>query len=590
MPNKLSQFWQELKRRNVHRLLAIYAGTAYVIFEASTIIFPRWGLPDWTIDLVLYLLILGAVITFAISWIYDITPEGIEKTKPAIELQKDEKTAVSSSWRFATYVSVVIIMGLIAFNIFKGKNAARIDESLSKSIAVLPFINDSPDEANQYFINGTMDAILDNLCRIHDLKVIARTSSEKYRGGQKLVTEVARELSVSYILEGSGQRYGDKIRLTVQLINGKTGIHLWSRSYDRDLEDIFDIQSEIAQLVAGEIKAIISPEEKVRIEKIPTGNMEAYNEFLVGKYFYDNQHTLEGFQEALRHLKRAIQLDTTFALAYFYTASSYQFMVRYNWIHSDSVFHDVRNAIMKTIELDETLGEAYAALGLFKIVFEWNLYGPDEDFRKALKLNPNSAEIYALYAQYLRWMRRFAEGKVMAKRAIELDPVTPITNLWLGAIFFYEGEYDKSIDHLNQTLKLDSNFIYTNAHLAYAYIMKADTAKALYYAGKAMSENVWNTSAVGSMGWVYAKCGATSKAKEILNRLIQERPDQPIYQAMIYSGLGEYKKTLDLIYQAYERRSGTIIYLYAFSSTFFKDMREEPRFINLLQKIGFRVN
>jgi serine/threonine-protein kinase len=265
-------------------------------------------------------------------------------------------------------------------------------------------------------------------------------------------------------------------------------------------------------------------------------------------------------------------------------------MVRYNWIRADTIQQEVKLAISKAIELDKSMGEAYAALGLYKIVFNWDLYGPVEDFQKAIRLNPNSAEIHALYAQYLRWMRRFDEGKVMARRAIELDPVTSVTNLWLGAIYFYEGLHDESIYYVNQTRKLDTTFIYANTHLAYAYTMKADTVKALYYADKAMSGNIYATSAVGSLGWTYAKCGETGKANEILDYLIKNRPDHHFYQALVYSGLGEYTKALDLLNQAYEKRSGTIIYLYAFSSNFFLEVSDDPRFIDLLNKIGFRTD
>jgi TolB-like protein/Tfp pilus assembly protein PilF len=589
MPNKLSQFWQELKRRKVVRTITVYAAAAFVILELVSMSEEPFGLPEWTFVLAVILLSIGFLIAIILSWIYDIHPEeGVVKTEPADKVAKQDIPKSSNSWKIASYISFVVIVGLIVLNLIPRADEANISEVLDKSIAVLPFHNDSPNKENEYFINGTMESIRNKLSKIEDLKVISRSSVEQFRDTVLPIPEVAESLFVSYILEGSMQKYDNRIRMTLQLID-RNDKHIWSEQYDRDLKDIFDIQSEIAQLVAGEIKAIISNEEKNRIERIPTGNLEAYNEFLLGKYFYDYHHTIEGFREALRHLRMAIQIDSTFALAHFYVASSYQFMVRYNWIKADSVYHEVKNAILKSIELDETFGEAYAALGLFKIVFEWDLYGPDEEFRKAISLNPNSAEIYALYAQYLRWMRRFEEGKAMARRAIELDPVTPMTNLWLGAMYFYEGQYDESIAHLNRTRALDSTFIYANTHLAYAYTMKTDTAKALYYADKAMSGNIYETSAVGSMGWVYAKCGETEKAKEILNQLKLDRPDQPIYQAKIYCGLGEYNKALDLIYQAYENRSGTIIYLYAFAYSFLKELNQDPRFIELIHKIGFEV-
>ncbi len=293
-PNRLSQFWQELKRRRVHRMLAIYAGSAYVIFEASTLIFPRWGLPDWTIDLVLYLLILGAIITFVVSWVYDVTPEGVQKTKPVSEALEGEAPPTPNGWKIASLISVMVIVVLIVLNIIPRKGKKEI---LEKSIAILPFRNDSPDEEKMYFINGTMEAILGNLCKIKDLRVPGRTSVEQYRGVSKPIPEIAAEMNVSYILEGSGQKLGNRILLTIQLREGKNDQHLWSIQYDREIqkvEDLIDIQSEVAQLVAAEIKIIITPEEKQLIEKIPTTNLTAYDFYQRGeeerrKYWFDDR-------------------------------------------------------------------------------------------------------------------------------------------------------------------------------------------------------------------------------------------------------------------------------------------------------------
>ena len=275
-PNKLSQFWQELKRRKVDRLLAIYAGSSYVIFEASTLIFPRWGLPDWTIDVVLYLLILGAIITFVLTWIYDISSEGIQKTKPASEVQDERISPTPNGWKIASYLSLVVIVALIVLNIIPRTSKKEIRD---KSIAVIPFRNDSSGEENLYFINGTMESILDNLSRIKDLKVPGRTSVEQYRDISRPIQIIAEELNVSYILEGSGQKVGNRITLSVQLIDGADGYQLWSKRYDRMIEkaeDLFDLQSEIAQMVAREIEVVITPEEKKLIEKVPTENMIAY--------------------------------------------------------------------------------------------------------------------------------------------------------------------------------------------------------------------------------------------------------------------------------------------------------------------------
>jgi len=586
--HKLSQFWQELKRRNVGRVITVYAASAFVILELVDIITEPFGLPDWTLKLVVVILAVGLIVAIILSWIYDVHPErGIVKTEPAYKVKAEDVLQSSNNWKIASYISFVVIVALIVLNIIPRTGKKNI---LEKSIAVLPFENMSSDEEYSHIGGAFTDEIIMELQKIKAFdRVLSRTSTMQYGENRPTIPEIAEKLNVNYIIEGSIQRYKEEVSIIVQVIRAKNEDHILGMEYDRKWEDIFSIQDEIAFDVANELRIVMTPEEKQRIKRIPTDNFEAYNEYLLGKYFY-NQHVLESFKEGIEHLNRAIHLDSTFALAYVYLAHTYQFMVRYNWIESDRVYQQVKKAILKSIELDETLGEAYAALALFKIVFDWDLYGPEEEFQKAIKLNPNSSEIYSLYAQYLRWMGRFEEGLIISQRAIDLDPVSPMANLWPGAIYFYAGRYDESINHIKQTLILDSSFVYANSHLAYAYTMKGSYADAIYYADRAMANPVFKeTSAAATVAWVYAKSGEIAKAKEILTH-IQGTSASEFYEAVIYQGLGENEMAIDLLYKAYEDRTGSMIYLYAFSKSFFKELNEYPRFINLLKEIGFKVN
>ena len=275
--NKLSQFWQELKRRKVVHVILVYASAAFVIIELINNVTEPLNLPDWTPTLVIIILLVGFPLAVIFSWIFDVTPEGIEKTKPTKELSKGEKTNVSNSWKIASYISFVVIVTLIVLNIIPRSKHAEEIAIRDKSIAVLPFINDSPDQERMYFINGIMESILNNLCMIEDLRVPGRTSVEQYRNNPKPIPVVAEEMNVDYVLEGSGHRDGNNVRLIVQLLDGRKDQHLWSKTYDADIEEIFSMQSEIAQLIAAEIEAIITPEEKQLIEKVPTTSLTAYD-------------------------------------------------------------------------------------------------------------------------------------------------------------------------------------------------------------------------------------------------------------------------------------------------------------------------
>jgi len=588
--NNLSQFWQELKRRNVVRVITIYAGAAFVILELVDIIAEPLKLPSWLLPVVIVLLSIGFIIAVILSWIYDVHPEGgMVKTESVDSVKEEDIPASSNTWKIASYISFVVIVGLIVLNIIPRTGKKEI---LEKSIAVLPFHNDSPDQRNEYFIDGTMEAILDNLCKIEDLRVVGRTSAEQYRNIPKSIPVIAEELNVSYILEGSGQRYGNTIRLTLQLLDAKNDKHLWSSPYTREImiEDIFTLQSEIAQLVAQEIEAIITPEEKQRIDKKPTENIEAYEEFLLGKHYY-HKHTRGGFEEGIKHFNRANQLDSTFAPAYVYLSLTYQFMTRYNWIDPDDYYEEAKESTTKSLALDNSSGLSHAASGMFKFIFEWDIYGPDEDFQKAIRLNSNSSEIYALYAQYLRWLCRYEEGIEISQKAIELDPLDPYTNIWLETNYFYAGHYDKAIDHLHKMLLIDTTFVWIYIHLAHNYTMMGDSTNALLYADKAMSigDTRINLLLASSVAWVYGKSGKLEEAQEILAHFQNSTVDA-WSMALIYFGLGESESAIDWLYKAYEEGSRSVLYLKAMSDSYYKDLNENPRYINLLKEIGFKVN
>ena len=347
--NSFERFWKELKRRKVVHVITVYAATAFVILQLVDMVAEPLRLPDWTKALVIVLLCIGFIIAIFLSWIYDITPAGVKKTKPVSAVNHSDHTATSSSsgWKIATYVSALIIVALIAFNFISRRNLNADLSKLEKSIAVLPFINDSPSDSTTYFINGLMDEILNNLQKIKSFsKVLARISTEQYRGIAKPpIPKIAKDLSVNFIVAGSGQKYGNSYRIRAQLIAGKTNKQLWADSYERNIrgtDEIYGTQSEIAQSIASALKAKITPEEKQLIEKIPTTNLTAYvfyqkgkeeerkfsltnlsafSEFSIGST--DNPSNIQAIERAKKMYDTALKYDSTFALAYVGLASVY---------------------------------------------------------------------------------------------------------------------------------------------------------------------------------------------------------------------------------------------------------------------------
>ena len=319
MPGDPFKFWQELKRRKVIRIIIVYGAAAYAILELVSIIAQPFGLPEWTLKFVFVLICVGLVISIILSWVYDITPEGVKKTKPVRKDQKIEKPASSYGWKIATYTSIVVIIGLLMINIFGGKKKF---EELEKSIAVLPFENLSSDEEQAWFSDGITDVIINQLSKISNYRIIGRTSTLKYKEEKKSIPEIGEELGVNYIIEGTVQRQENEMRISVQLVRVFNEDHIWSDLYDRELKDIFTVQTDIAKRIADELKTALTPEEKERVEKKYTENPEAYNLYLKGRFFW-GRRTEEGLSKSVEYYKEAIALDPDYALAYAGLADAY---------------------------------------------------------------------------------------------------------------------------------------------------------------------------------------------------------------------------------------------------------------------------
>jgi TolB-like protein len=411
-PNKLSRFWQELKRRNVIRMITVYAGVAFVIIELINNITEPLRLPEWSPTLVIVLLAIGFPIVIIFSWIYDIHPEGgMVKTEPSDQLKEKEVPKSSNGWRIASYISFVVIVGLIVLNIIARTNREKRYENMEKSIAVLPFKNMSINEEEDYIGGAFTDEIIMELQKIKAFdRVLSRTSTLQYEEERPAVPEIAEKLNVNYIIEGSIQRVEGRVRINVQVIRAVNEDHIWVKSYDEDYtkpEDILDIQSRIALSVADELKAVITPEERKLIDKIPTSSLSALNYYQRGKeeytsFLFKPIHNREALQNAHEYFKKALEYDATYANAYaglamvaysklvclgFYGPTFYDgYLERHAF---DSVFYWVNQAL----HYDDQLDEAYLIRG--KYYYETGERGKaEEDFQRAISLNPNQWEAY----------------------------------------------------------------------------------------------------------------------------------------------------------------------------------------------------
>ena len=370
----------------------------------------------------------------------------------------------------------IVALALIILGLFFIPKLFKSEEQLEKSIAVLPFINDSPDQGNAYFINGIMDEILNNLQKIKDFRVLSRTSTEQYRGIAKPpLPKIAKELGVNYIVEGSGQKYGNTFRLRVQLIAANNEKHLWGESYEqeiRETKDIFKIQSQVAEAIASELKATITPDVKQLIEKQPTDNLEAYKLYKIGNYLV-LQQTEDAFRKAIDNYKQAISLDSGFAQAYAGLAMSY--LELSGWMvpsPSSEFISQARDFASNALGINNNLAEAYFVIGNIKYIHEWNWNGAEQAFKKGMELNPDYIYGRVSYANFLTAMGRFEESIVIGQQTLKLSPLDPVVYNELAFAMFSNGQYEKALELYNESLDINPGFNQTLGLMVMLYSQK----------------------------------------------------------------------------------------------------------------------
>jgi len=448
--SRIIQFWQELKRRKVLHVITVYAASAFVILELVDILAPSLGLPDWTLNLVLLLLCVGFVIAVILSWIYDIQPEGgIVKTESAHGTPEKDIPESSSTWKIASFISFVVIVGLILLNIFNGKADARIDLSLANSIAVLPFHNLSGDSEQDYICMGLTDEIISQLYKVNSFEEVrSYTSVYNYREPGRNIPKIAEELKVNYILEGSFKRMGSQFKITAQLIDAQKDRHIWLRDYEFPYAEIMGIPGEIALQIAHQLNTYVTDEEQQRIEKISTSSQEAFEVYQTGR-FYWNLRTEDGSLKSIDYFKQAIELDPEYGLAYAGLADAYYITASYGWMDWQEGIEMAMEQAFNALELDGNLAEAYTVLASIYDYAKWDWDEADINYQRALELSPNYSTLHQYYAEHLGILGRIEEARMHINRALELDPLSFIIHSVSAGIYYNQGHFTEALRELN---------------------------------------------------------------------------------------------------------------------------------------------
>src|ERR1700674_428918 len=583
-------FFAELKRRNVYKVAVAYAVVAWLIIQVATQVFPFFEIPNWAIRLVVLLLVLGFPVALVLSWAFEITPEGIKRAE---DVEPNESITPKTGRKLVgiTIALGIVAAALLAFQFFgvklkttAGPSASALTAISEKSIAVLPFENLSEEKTNAYFADGIQDEILMRLAKIRDLKVISRTSTEKYKSAPSNLREIAQQLDVANILEGSVQKSGDQVRITVQLINALNDSHLWADTYDRKLIDTFSVESDVAQKIAASLAATLTGSEKSALAARPTENPEAYQLYLKGRFFW-NKRTGADLKTAADYFEKAVAADPSYAGAYAGLGQTYLLIPVFGAGTPRDFFPKSAAAARRSIQCDKTSSEGPGALCML-LLFDFKFTPSEQEFRRAIELNPNYATAHHWFGNSLLvTLARFDEAIKEGQRAVELDPLSLIINADLGSTLMIGRRYDEAIAQLRRTLALDGNFAYAHWNLGEALYLKGDVNAAIaeYEKAAALDDD---PQILALLGRAYAESDKKDNALELLGKLKaigQQHYVRNYLYTILYTGLGDKATAIEYLERARDGgESPDTTWLKV--DPLFDPLRSEPRFQELIAK------
>src|SRR5437867_5711434 len=433
-------FFAELKRRNVYKVAVAYAVAGWALAQGIAQVFPVFDIPNWAVRLIVLAIVIGFPIALVIAWAFELTPEGIKRTEdvdPAVDSR-----AKSHAWIYVVIVAALLSISLFFLGRFTARNSSRGSSSGSpaKSIAVLPLLNESGDPRDEYFSDGLSEELIAALSQIKDLKVIGRSSSFRFRDTKEEPKTIGEKLGVSTLLEGTVRKQGERVRIVAELINAADGIQLWSRTFERELKDIFAVQQEIAAAVASSLKTTLLGSEQRSSANPKTA--EAHNAYLQGHYYFQRRN-LEDYRKAVAHYDEAIRLDPDYALAYAERSEAWTLIGDLTG-EGKTAWPKARTDAEKAVAIAPALAEAHAALGWVRFFTEWRFAEGLSELKRAKELAPANPTANDLLARVIVYLGRLDDAEKQARQAVELDPLASAPKNNLARILWYEGKLDEA--------------------------------------------------------------------------------------------------------------------------------------------------
>jgi TolB-like protein/Flp pilus assembly protein TadD len=573
----MSSLLERLKERKLFQWALAYLAGAWLILQLVEVLGQIF---QWSLAVqqgITVLLAIGFFLALVLAWYHG------------------EKGRQRASGAELLMIAALLAIAAILLTIVGPKEEAATTsepmlavEGEKPAVAVLPFENISPNPEDAYFADGMHEQITSQLSQVSAIRVISRTSVMQYREERKPVRDIAAELGVNYLLEGSARKAEDRVRLTVQLIDADRDEHVWAEEYDRDLTaaHLFEIQSEVAERVASALEVELTTTERERIERHPTESLAAYDLYLLGRYYW-NQLDAEGLRRAVEYFEGAIDLDSDFALAYTGLADTYMIQTQGWGLAPRDVFPKAREAATRALELDPTLAEAHASLGHVRLFYDWNWEGAEAAFRRAIELNPNYAPAPHWLAMCLMARAHFAEAIQAVQQALALDPQSPYVRMNVGYIFYVSRQYDRALAEYSDALEAHPNAV-MRAVRGGVYVQQGmfDEGISDIELASEMLEGR-NLIPAAYLGFAYARAGRRNDAERVLRELQEisaERFVNPDYLAIVLIGLGENDRAIEWLYRATEARTDWPVFFPVDPVT--DSIRSDPRYQELLRRVG----
>jgi len=585
-------FFAELKRRNVYKVAITYAVVAWLVIQAASILLPTFEAPNWVMKAFVVLLAFGFVMSVMISWAFEATTEGLKRTK---DVSPEMSLPSWSARKFAAFIIslALIAAGLFAFQFLRPVGTSRRDvgqieegrpggASLSisqKSIAVLPLLNESGDPKDEYFSDGLSEELIAALAQIKDLKVIGRSSSFRFKDRKEETKTIGEKLGVATLLEGTVRKQGERVRIVAELINAADGIELWTRTFDRELKDIFAVQQEIAAAVASSLKVTLLGADSSSAQTAATKSVEAHNAYLQG-HFYFQRRNLDDYRKAVAYFDQAIQVDPDYALAYAERSEAWTQIGDLSG-QGKTAWPKAREDAEKAVAIAPALAEAHAALGWVRFFTEWKFAEGLSELKRAKELSPANPTANDLLARVIVYLGKLDEAEKQARQAVELDPLAYPTQNNLARVLFAEGKLDEADAIARKAAELQPTAASSRRFQVLVAVQRGDGETALREAQLEPDEG-YRRFELALAQHVRGDRGAADAA---LADLIAYGRDQLAYQiAQVYAVRGEKEKAFEWLQISFETHdTGTLALLI---DPLIRDLRADPRYKSLLTKLG----